>query len=131
MGYNEDTLSLLGGSSLDQDYKEPQYGFSPPPPQQYAPPKTNGKSIAALVLGILAIVLPYIGFVIGILAIIFASISMKEIKRTQEQGRGMAIAGLVCGIVGTVLYAIILLIVVLALFVFYDSGFTTVNNYNY
>lgn len=113
---------------MEQNYKEPQYGFSPPT-QQYEPPKTNGKSITALVLGILAIVLPYIGFLIGIIAIIFASISLKEIKKRQEQGRGMAIAGLVCGIVGTALYAIILLFLLIAFFAFYDA--TSNYNYNY
>ncbi|WP_239618107.1 DUF4190 domain-containing protein [Cohnella mopanensis] len=112
---------------MDQNFKEPQYGFSPPPPERFVPPKTNGKSIAALVLGILSIVLPYVGFLIGIVAIIFASISFKEIKRNQEQGRGMAIAGLVCGIVGTAIYAIIILIVVIAAITLYGAATT----YNY
>jgi hypothetical protein len=97
---------------LEQYPNEPQSFTFSPAPQQYTPPKTNGKSIAAMVLGILAIVLPYIGFLIGIVAIIFASISLKEVKRNQEQGRGMAIAGLVCGIVGTAIYALIILVVV-------------------
>ncbi|QJD86108.1 DUF4190 domain-containing protein [Cohnella herbarum] len=114
---------------MDHNYKEPQYGFSPPPP--FTPQKTNGKSIAALVLGILAIVLPYIGFIVGIIAIIFASLSLKEIKRTQEQGRGLAIAGLVCGIVGTAVYAVILLFVVIAFFAFFDAGFSSFNSYNF
>jgi hypothetical protein len=100
---------------------EPQsFSFSQAP--QYQPPRTNGKSIAALVLGILAIVLPYIGFLIGIIAIIFASISLKEIKRNQEQGRGMAIAGLVCGIVGTSIYLLIILFLVFALASFYGTS---------
>lgn len=90
-----------------------RYDYIPPPPA-YTPPKTNGKSIVALVLGILAVSLPYIGFLIGIVAIVFASLSLKEIKRNGEQGRGMAIAGLVCGIVGTAIYAILLLIVLIA-----------------
>nr|WP_233162656.1 MULTISPECIES: DUF4190 domain-containing protein [unclassified Cohnella] len=89
-----------------------------PPPPAYTPPKTNGKSIVALVLGILAVSLPYIGFLIGIVAIVFASLSLKEIKRNGEQGRGMAIAGLVCGIVGTAIYAILLLIVLIAFVTF-------------
>lgn len=84
-------------------------------PSNYQPPKTNGKSIAALVLGILAVVLPYIGLIIGIIAIVFANIAFKEIKRNGDQGRGLAIAGLVCGIVGTALYAIIILIVIIAI----------------
>jgi hypothetical protein len=92
------------------------------------PPKTNGKSIAALVLGILSIMLPYIGFIIGIIAIVFSAISLKEIKKKQEQGRGMAIAGLVCGIVGTAIYAIIILVFIIAALVYWDSGYSEFNN---
>ncbi|MFB9279573.1 DUF4190 domain-containing protein [Cohnella cellulosilytica] len=99
------------------------YDYIPPPPP-YSPPKTNGKSIAALVLGILAIAIPYVGFLIGIIAIIFASLSLKEIKLTHEQGRGMAIAGLVCGIVGTALYAIIILFVLIAFITIAGTGFS-------
>ncbi|WP_425453990.1 DUF4190 domain-containing protein [Paenibacillus flagellatus] len=99
--------------------------FSQPP--RYEQPKTNGKSIAALVLGILSIVLPYIGLIIGIIAIVFASLSFKEIKRTGEQGRGMAIAGLVCGIIGTAIYAIIVLIVIIAaVFLTYSTDSFTI-----
>ncbi|MEF2967113.1 DUF4190 domain-containing protein [Paenibacillus sp. M1] len=114
---------------MDQNQTDYQYttfnnyqgGFPPPPP---APPKTNGKSIASLVLGIMSLVVPYIGFILGIVAIVFASMSFKELKRTGEQGRGLSIAGLVCGIIGTVLYAILILIVVLAFVMFatVDSG---------
>ncbi|MFC4601034.1 DUF4190 domain-containing protein [Cohnella hongkongensis] len=96
------------------------YGFTPPPP--HAPPKTNGKSIAALVLGILAVSVPYIGFLIGIVAIVFASLALKEIRQTHEQGRGMAIAGLVCGIVGTAIYAFLLLLFLLAFVTFAEWG---------
>lgn len=112
---------------MDQNFKEPQYGFTPPPPQPHMPPKTNGKSIAALVLGILSIMLPYIGFIIGIIAIVFSAISLKEIKN-QEQGRGMAIAGLVCGIVGTAIYAIIILVFILAALLYWNSGYSDFNN---
>jgi len=106
-----------------QDPNDPRhYGFTPPPP--YAPPKTNNKSIVALVLGILSLAVPYIGFVIGIVAIVFASLSFKEIKRTQEQGRGLAIAGLVCGIVGTAIYAILLLLFLFAFFAFFSMDMT-------
>jgi len=114
------------GASVPNDpYSQQRYGFTPPPP--YAPPKTNAKSVVALVLGIVSIVLPYLGLLIGILAIIFASLSFKEIKRTGEQGKGMAVAGLVCGIVGTAIYAIIILFVIIAVFAFSDVG--TNNNY--
>lgn len=81
--------------------------------------RTNDKSIAAFVLGILAVVVPYLGFILGIIAIVFARKAMKEIHRTGEQGRGMAVAGFVCGIVGTAAYGImILLLVVVMTFTF-------------
>ncbi|MCU6707734.1 DUF4190 domain-containing protein [Paenibacillus sp. J5C_2022] len=101
------------------------YGYQQPPSPY--PPKTNGKAITALVLGILAITIPYLGFIIGIIAIIFASLAFKEIKQRQEQGRGLAIAGLVCGIIGTALYAIIIILFVVAFAAF--SGFES--NYYY
>lgn len=106
----------------EQPYQYSTFNDYPPnyPP---APPKTNGKSIASLVLGILSVMIPYGGFLLGILAIIFSSLSFKDIKRKNEQGKGLAVAGLVCGIVGTVLWGIIILIVVLAVIAFssYDS----------
>jgi len=96
---------------LDNNYKEPQYEFSPLT-QSYVPsqPKTSGKAIASLILGIISLIalplggitiLGVVGFFSGIAAIVFSSLSFKEIKRVQMRGRGMAIAGLVCGIVAT------------------------------
>lgn len=102
-------------------------GYPPAPPGPPTPAKTNGKSITSLVLGVLSIVVPYIGFLLGIVAIVFASLSFKELKRTGEQGKGLSIAGLVCGIVGTAIYGIILFILVLAIIMFASAG---VNNYS-
>ncbi|CAM4239877.1 DUF4190 domain-containing protein [Paenibacillus typhae] len=97
-----------------QPYGQQQDYYSPPPPP---PAHTNGKSIASLVLGILSIVTPYIGLLFGIVAIILSALSLKEIRNRYEGGRGLAIAGLVCGIVGTIIYALlILLFVVIILF---------------
>ncbi|WP_334073665.1 MULTISPECIES: DUF4190 domain-containing protein [Paenibacillus] len=106
---------------MDQNPQD-QYQYTTfnnyPPGYPPVPAKTNGKSIASLVMGILSIVIPYIGFLLGIVAIVFASLSFKELKKTGEQGKGLSIAGLVCGIVGTALYGIILLILVFALIAF-------------
>ncbi|PQP83183.1 hypothetical protein C0Q44_00125 [Paenibacillus sp. PCH8] len=90
----------------------------PRPP--YVVPKTNGKSITSLVLGILSLTILYLGFVIGIIAIIFASMAFKEIKVRMEQGKGLAIAGLVCGVIGTALCT--LLIALVLLFTFFTSS---------
>lgn len=86
--------------------------YQPPPP----PAPMNGKSIAGFVLGILSIVVPYIGLLFGIIAIILCTLSLKEIRLRYEQGRGLAIAGLVCGIVGTLIYAILIFFLLIVVF---------------
>lgn len=61
----------------------------------------KGKSVASLILGILSILtcwLPYVGLLMGIAGIILGVLGLKR-----ENARGLAIAGLVCSIVGTLL----------------------------
>ncbi|AIQ47473.1 hypothetical protein R70723_17470 [Paenibacillus sp. FSL R7-0273] len=96
-----------------QPYGQQQDYYPPPPPP---PAQTNGKSIASLVLGILSIVTPYIGLLFGIVAIILSALSLKEIRNRYEGGRGLAIAGLVCGIVGTIIYALLIIFLLLVIF---------------
>lgn len=64
--------------------------------------RKNGFSIASLVLGILSIAcccFNYIPLILGILSVIFAIID----KKNNATMNGMAIAGLICGIVSIVL----------------------------
>jgi Domain of unknown function (DUF4190) len=64
------------------------------------PPRTNGLSVASLVLGILGV---YPLWVIGpILALIFGFVGKSQIDRSHgaQKGRGMAIAGIILGFVG-------------------------------
>jgi hypothetical protein len=70
---------------------------------------TNGKAIAALVLGI-----TWICGIGSILALVFGTMARNEIDASGglEQGRGMAIAGIVLGWVGigiTLLYVVLYL----------------------
>ncbi|WP_458118760.1 DUF4190 domain-containing protein [Paenibacillus sp. Z6-24] len=106
----EDPYSRPPGSGM------PPYNQYDPYHQQYGPAPNNGKAIAALVLGISSIVsimiFPGIGVILGILAIIFAVIAMKELRHRYQQGRGLAIGGLVCGIIGFVIHILVVLFIV-------------------
>lgn len=73
--------------------------------------RTSGISIAALVCGICGI-LPYIGFLMSVLGIIFGAVGISQTgKDPNLGGRGMAIAGLVLGIAMIALWIILILAV--------------------
>jgi hypothetical protein len=64
-------------------------------------------AIASLVLGITSFVI--FAIPAGTLAIVFGAVALTRIKKNPSlPGRGMAIAGLVCGIVGVGLYLLLL-----------------------
>lgn len=122
------SISVPGMSTHDPNDTSglPSYGSTPPPdgghppqgsyppqaPGGYgAPPKTNGKAIASLVLGIVSLFC--FGLVTGILAIVFSRIATQEIAASHgsQTGAGMAKAGFIIGIIGLVLWAAYLLLV--------------------
>jgi hypothetical protein len=78
-----------------------------PTPLQYAPASAarNGLGIAALCCGIVGILfglVPLTFFVagtLGVLGIIFGAVGLRRVKRQEASNRGMAIAGLVTGII--------------------------------
>lgn len=93
----------------------------PPPPSypSYTPPPggdvyrragNNGKAVAAMVCGIVGLVV--FGFILGIIAIVLGSMAKKEIQRTGQGGSGMATAGIVLGILDIVAGIIIFAAVV-------------------
>ena len=83
-----------------------------PAPQQ----KTNTLAIISLVLA----------FVVSLGAVICGHIALSQIKRTGENGRGLAIAGLVLGYIGLVA-GLIWIIAVIALFA--TAGVTSYSTY--
>jgi lysylphosphatidylglycerol synthetase-like protein (DUF2156 family) len=92
---------------MSQPY-QPQPGFYPP-----QPPQTNGMAIAALIT---AFLFSPAGIVLGIVA-------RKQIRRTGEQGWGMATAGLIIGVVLTVLWVLaVVLWVVLVVWLVRETG---------
>ncbi|HEY8039640.1 MAG TPA: DUF4190 domain-containing protein [Polyangiaceae bacterium] len=88
----------------------PMHG--PPPPQGWPvggpAPSTDGKAVVALVLGILSLVgtFCWLGLPLGLPAIVFGVLASRDIRRSDGMagGRGMAIAGIVLGSVGTTIF---------------------------
>lgn len=101
-------------------------GYPPPPPGQpghgYPVPQTNKKAGWSLGLGIAGIVC--CGFVTGIPAIILGSRARREITASAgaQTGQGMAIAGLVLGIVTTALSVLSLVLFLAGLLALPDSS---------
>jgi hypothetical protein len=101
----------------------PPSGYAGGPPPLYQPPlyngypqprTGNGKAIAALVLGILSILLSIFAFFdlfLIIPAIVFGSLGLADARRGAG-GLGMARAGLICTAVGAVLAIVLTVFIV-------------------
>ncbi len=66
--------------------------------------RSNAAAVASLVVGIVGVVFgffPFLGLILGILAIVFAYMGFKRAEASGT-GRGLAIAGLVLGIIARV-----------------------------
>jgi len=73
--------------------------------------KTCGFAIASLVFGILGLILgaiPLFGWALWILAIVLSIVALNRIKRDNNlEGKGLAVTGLILGLVALVLYSLI------------------------
>jgi peptidyl-prolyl cis-trans isomerase B (cyclophilin B) len=104
-----------------QQYPPPQY-----PPQQWQPQgygypqprNTNGFCIASLVCSLVGILLLFIGPVLGV---IFGWVGLRQTARLGEQGRGLAIAGVVIGV-------LVLVINVVAVVAWSSGGDPAISN---
>lgn len=93
-----------------------------PMPQAQTQPPTSGKAITSLVLGILS--LPWcfcfgpIAALLGIAAVVLAIMARKDVAQGRAGGAssGLAIGGLVCGIIGICLGLISVIILIISLF---------------
>ncbi|MFF8379168.1 DUF4190 domain-containing protein [Streptomyces sp. NPDC015661] len=90
-------------------YGYPGYGQTGQPGWQQAP--SNGMGTTAMVLGIIAVAgfcMYGLGVILGVLALIFGIIGLKKVGRGEATNRGMAIAGIVLGSIGTLVSAVFL-----------------------
>lgn len=108
-------------------YPPPGYPAAPygqPFAPGYAAPR-NGLGTAALVVGIIGVVLSwtvYGGIILGILAICFGSVGLGRVKRGEATNRSSAMAGLVLGIVAIALLAVLVVVVGIGLFATTTGG---------
>ncbi|MFF2457047.1 DUF4190 domain-containing protein [Peribacillus simplex] len=86
---------------------------------------TNSKAIVSLIMGVLSLLIPFIGIILGILGLIFASKSKQEIKLTGESGKGLVTAGKVCSIIGIILNVFLILIFLVFFYFTVSTDITT------
>jgi peptidyl-prolyl cis-trans isomerase B (cyclophilin B) len=67
--------------------------------------KTNVLAIVSLVLSILSF---------NIIAVILGFIALNQIKKTGEQGRGLAIAGIIIGAIGFIFWIVVIIVIAVA-----------------
>ncbi|HEY6532790.1 MAG TPA: DUF4190 domain-containing protein [Acidimicrobiales bacterium] len=107
-----------GPAGPPPSFAPPPPGYPPATPYVPAPPggppkPTNGLAIAALVLGIIAVLCFGLGALAGIAAIVLGALGMKKAAETGS-GKGMAIAGLVLGIIGVLLWIAVIVAIIVA-----------------
>lgn len=101
-----------------QPYGQPGYGYGYP-----AAPKQDGQALAAMIVGILALALScgYGCSLVGAPVALFLGLSARkriDASNGQLGGRGMAQAGFVMGVIGTIL----LVLAIVAVVVFIVAG---------
>lgn len=102
-GYpKDDTGSRYTEGSDDSGYASSDYDFS----------ETNGFAIAALILGIFALLFNFLLFIPSVLAVVFGIVGLKRSEQTGT-GHGMSIAGIVLGIIAFSFYIIAIVCLVL------------------
>lgn len=110
--------SAASASPYDSPQTNPA-GAAAPAGMPITPP-TSGLAIASLVCGILAILSScvYVGIVFGIPAVVCGHMALKRTKvgvQPQQGGYGMAIAGLICGYLGSLFSLVLIAFIVFAL----------------
>jgi hypothetical protein len=112
-------------------YGQPVYGQQPAyPPPGYAYPAvvpTDGHATAAMIVGIVSLVLAScygVGLLGAPVALFMGKASMNRIDTSGGQlgGRGMAQAGFILGIIGTVLLGLAIVLVIVLVVVLASSG---------
>lgn len=132
-----DAQSYPGQSYGLQPYSDQPYGVQSYPGQaygsqayggqtygaQYPQRRTNGMAIGSLVTSLASVIV--LGGTTAFIGAILGHVALRQIKRTGEQGHGMALAGVIIGWVFTGLWiALIVIFVIFAVAVANSSSYT-------
>jgi Domain of unknown function (DUF4190) len=91
--------------------------YDPYHPYLSRPHQTNGLAVGSLISSIAGIPLffaCYLGIPISIVGVVLGVVALNQIKHTNQQGRGLAIAGIAVGAIAPVLLVIFVLVVLAA-----------------
>lgn len=109
---------MTAPAPYDGSTGQPPYGYGSPGPGYPGQPAgygrvtaRNGLAITSLVLGILALAtcwLTFPGIILGILATIFGGVGIARGRSDRVSNKGMAIAGLITGIVAAAIGTVLL-----------------------
>jgi hypothetical protein len=73
----------------------------------------NGKAISSLILGVLSIILFFcVGIILGVIGLILGIIALKEINRVKQEGRKLAITGIVCSVIGIIIPILLMILII-------------------
>ena len=110
-----------GANQQEQTQASHNQAFTPQPQVQQVvvqqqPKQTNGAAVCGLVFSILGIlcILPVLGSFVGFICSI---VGLRKAKRLNGEGRGMALGGLIVGIVGLLFW--IAIAAIIAVFVIF------------
>lgn len=123
-GYGKTTPA---NASYQQGYPQPNIPYPSQGNQQYPPqsdqPTGQKKTLAivALVFGLIGIVTAFIPFMIGLsyvaglIALIISIVALVQIHKKVQAGKGMAIAGLILGIIAPIISTIVFTLMIIGL----------------
>lgn len=111
----------MQAQNMNQPYGNLPYGNPAPygaPYQPYVEPE-DGKATACLILGIVSLVVPYLGWITAIIALVLG-----HQARLAGNQSGKVKGGKICAIISLCLYALaIIFVVVMVLFIYQTEGF--------
>ena len=81
--------------------------------------KTNSNSITAFTLGILSIILPFIGLALGIIGLVIANKAINEVVQSSEKSSSLAVSGRILSVIGICVQALFIVLAVIAFLAYY------------